>query len=264
MKRTNAASARRAVPLDPRAWRRCGPGATPPPRPSPGTSGSGAGTARTPRTRPARRRRRRASRCRSRISGRRPGLRRPCRVEASLSRAVQVGDGRVDRPRRLRIGSSVHDADADLGHEPPPVEARASVAGSASTPGAGRQRAAGRRPRRRPGAAAAWAATSSGWPSSSTQVGRAVPQHRTPAGGACRDERERVDRRRRTTATARARGRVRRITSPMNASVPSEPTSSRHRSKPLTFFTVGPPALTSAPSAESRTRRLSSASRTGP
>ena len=30
-------------------------------------------------------------------------------------------------------------------------------------------------------------------------------------------------------------------------SVPSEPTSSRHRSKPLTFFTVGPPALTTAP-----------------
>ena len=44
-----------------------------------------------------------------------------------------------------------------------------------------------------------------------------------------------------------ARGRVRRITSPMNPSVPREPTSSRHRSNPLTFLTVGPPALTISP-----------------
>ena len=47
----------------------------------------------------------------------------------------------------------------------------------------------------------------------------------------------------------RRRGRVRRITSPMNPSVPREPTSSRHRSNPLTFFTVGPPALTTLPAA---------------
>ena len=32
--------------------------------------------------------------------------------------------------------------------------------------------------------------------------------------------------------------------------MPSEPTSSRHRSKPVTFFTVGPPAFTTSPSAE--------------
>ena len=44
-------------------------------------------------------------------------------------------------------------------------------------------------------------------------------------------------------------GRVRRIASPMHPSVPNEPTRTRHMSKPVTFLTVGPPAVTSRPSA---------------
>ena len=58
-------------------------------------------------------------------------------------------------------------------------------------------------------------------------------------------------------------GRVRKMTSPMNPSVPREPTSRRHRSKPDTFFTVGPPAFTISPAAD-RYRVCSRASRTGP
>ena len=58
-------------------------------------------------------------------------------------------------------------------------------------------------------------------------------------------------------------GRVRRITSPMNPSVPCDPTSRRHRSNPLTFFTVGPPALTIS-SAVFTNRICSTVSRTGP
>ncbi len=48
----------------------------------------------------------------------------------------------------------------------------------------------------------------------------------------------------------RARGHVRRMASPRNPSVPREPTSSRGRSNPLTFFTVGPPPLTTSPAAD--------------
>ena len=36
----------------------------------------------------------------------------------------------------------------------------------------------------------------------------------------------------------------------MKPNVPKEPTSNRHRSNPLTFFTVGPPALTTSPAAD--------------
>ena len=77
----------------------------------------------------------------------------------------------------------------------------------------------------------------------------AVPQHRTSVGTAG------PARRPGSTApvnhcSKRARGRVRRITSPRKPSVPRDPTSSRHRSNPLTFFTVGPPALTTSPAAD--------------
>src|SRR4029453_4359688 len=45
-------------------------------------------------------------------------------------------------------------------------------------------------------------------------------------------------------------GRVRSTTSAIRPKVPSDPTSRRHRSKPDTFLTVGPPALTTVPSAD--------------
>ena len=44
-------------------------------------------------------------------------------------------------------------------------------------------------------------------------------------------------------------GFVRNTTSPSRPSVPSEPTSTRHRSNPLTFLTVGPPARMTLPAA---------------
>ena len=70
----------------------------------------------------------------------------------------------------------------------------------------------------------------------------AVPQDRRWAGAApaaARTGRPRP----RTTATRAGRGRHRRRTSPSRPMVPSEPTSRRQRSKPLTFFTVGPARL---------------------
>ena len=81
------------------------------------------------------------------------------------------------------------------------------------------------------------------------------PTGSTPGGRARRTQGERVGAVGRANhRAAGGRGRVRRITSPRSASVPSEPTSSRHRSKPLTFFTVGPPAFTTSPSADTTPR----------
>ena len=88
-----------------------------------------------------------------------------------------------------------------------------------------------------------------------------VPQHRRRAVEPG-EQLERVGRDVNHCSNA-ARGRVRRITSPMKPSVPREPTRSRHRSNPLTFFTVGPPAFTTSPAA-STYRAWSSTSRTGP
>ena len=53
------------------------------------------------------------------------------------------------------------------------------------------------------------------------------------------------------------------MTSPNIPMVPSEPTSRRHRSNPLTFFTVGPPAFATSPSAVTK-RAWSRVSRAGP
>ena len=78
----------------------------------------------------------------------------------------------------------------------------------------------------------AWSATSRASPSSSTHVRRAVPQHRDRSVEA--GERARTDRSVAGEPAARsdARGRVRRITSPRNPSVPREPTSSRQQVEP--------------------------------
>ena len=140
-----------------------------------------------------------------------------------------------DRPRRSPGGSDRRPPDGSAG-------------GPSTSRELGHQRRLGQR--RRPDGPRA-APTSCRRPTGSTPAGRGGAGRRTgrrsPASHCC---------------TA-GRGRVRRITSPRNASVPSEPTSRRQRSKPLTFFTVGPPALTTSPVAVT-TPACRSASRTGP
>ena len=114
---------------------------------------------------------------------------------------------------------------------------------------AGRQRRRARRPRRSPAHERGLGGDVGRVALEQHPGGRAVPQDRRRPVEAAPQRRTGRAGRRRTTAATAGRGRVRRMTSPRNASVPSEPTSRRHRSKPLTFFTVGPPALTTSPSA---------------
>ena len=166
------------------------------------------------------------------------------RVEAALDPPVQGDDRRVRLSPRRRL-AVVDDADADLGHER--AAQRADRRRRDRPAPAGRQR---RRPARRLAGRAArtWASTSRSSPSSSTHV--VVPSHSTDVGRYSRASASSGSMRPLNHCSYRARGRVRRMTSPMKPSVPRDPTSSRHTSKPLTFFTVGPPALTISPAAE--------------
>ena len=86
-------------------------------------------------------------------------------------------------------------------------------------------------------------------PSTSAQL--LVPSHSTAPG---RRSASRMSRG--STRSARIQrwtggsGLVRNTTSAMSPSVPSEPTMSLGRLKPLTFFTTGPPPVTISPSAD--------------
>ena len=184
-------------------------------------------------------------------------MRRPVGSKIGLQPAVQLGHRRIEGDGRRRV-VEVHDPHADLGHEPAGEVAQLARRQRRPAAGGQRRRAVdlGQAGQRRLGGDVVGMALE-------RHPGRgAVPQDRRPAGRG---------RRRRANGSASpanqrdtaGRGRVRRITSPMKASVPWEPTSNRHRSKPLTFFTVGPPALATAPSAVT-TRAWSRASRTGP
>ena len=171
--------------------------------------------------------------------------------KTALIRRCSSTTCRVDRAGRGRpLG--VDDADADLGHEPAGPEPGPARQGRqlrrAQRPAvrAGERGRTGRRPpgrrappgpRRRRGGRRA-APTSSCRPTGPPPAGRAARPGRTgrPSPASQR--------------SAGGRGRVRSTTSAMSPSVPSEPTSSRHRSKPVTFFTVGPPAFTTVPSAD--------------
>ena len=74
-----------------------------------------------------------------------------------------------------------------------------------------------------------------------------LPSHRSAVGRCSRARASNGSTDADSQRVVAAIGRVRRTTSPMKASVPSEPTIRRARSYPLTFFTVGPPAFTIAP-----------------
>ena len=197
IERTNDVVGGRARPTAPGAWPPPGRGATAPPRRSPGRSGSAAGTARTTRRWPARRRSmpRSISRLRRHgvASGSRPGARRPVGSNRRLIRRCSVATSGVDRAasaaarrrgRRPTPTSATNRSGPAVGRR-----ARGSVP-RAQRPAVRRQARAGRR--RRPGRSrAAWASTSSGWPSSRTHV--VVPSHRTDAGRcSARDQGERV------------------------------------------------------------------------
>ena len=146
--------------------------------------------------------------------------------------AARCGGRRRRRPRRRTVPVS---AATSVGGDRPAVR-RAARGGPSHFAGARRRRPVPRRPPGGPRAAP-------------TSV---VPSHSDARRPVQRGDERRTGRRSRprTIATSAGNGRVRRITSPSSPSVPSEPTSRRQRSKPLTFFTVGPPALTSRPSAE--------------
>ena len=90
--------------------------------------------------------------------------------------------------------------------------------------------------------------TSRASPSNSTNVVR--PSHSTDVGRYSRPRVSTGSAVVRNHCSNGERGRVRRITSATNPMVPRDPTSSRQRSKPLTFFTVGPPAFTISPVAD--------------
>src|SRR5262249_29148487 len=105
------------------------------------------------------------------------------------------------------------------------------------------------------------AATSSGCPSSSTRV--VVPSHATHDGRnirwrAANGSASLVNHR----ADARS-GRTRSVPRTSPPIAPSEPTSRRGTSKPVTFLTVGPPPFTRRPSAVTN-RTSSTRSRSGP
>ena len=190
----------------------------------------------------------------TRASGSRPGFSRPVGSNSVLDPPVQVRPPRASTGRaRRRLGGV---DDARRRPRPRTGRCRPSAAGAAArapsgaaTSGAAAA-AGGPADVGQPGARRPRPSTSAGWPSSSTHVVVAVPQHRRPAGAACARSANGSAVARQPPLGRRQRPGAQHDLGRCSPRVPSEPTSSRHRSKPLTFFTVGPPALTSRPSAE--------------
>ena len=170
----------------------------------------------------ARRRRRRAS-CREHVPARVEAARRveqrpgSARVRSATTGStgrgglgLRCGGRRRRRPRRRTCPSS---AAISVGE----IDQRCG--GRAGGPSVGTS----------PDAEAS-ASTSAGCPSSSDPRPRAVPQDRAPAGTAPRRAAAGSAVSTVNQRDAAGIGRVRKITSPMSPTVPSEPTSSRHRS----------------------------------
>ena len=154
----------------------------------------------------------------------RPGLRRRDGSNESRMRDVRSATTGVHRARKWRLGV-VDDTHAHLGDE------RARQCGDLGR----RDRPAVRGQRGRPVHFAEPGADDLRLDVRRVTLeenprGVAVPQRRSTAAAARRRRPRRGRSRSRTIATPAGNGRVRRITSPISPTVPSEPTSRRHRS----------------------------------